>query len=68
MEAMAYRLTQYGHSGGCACKIPPGQLEQVVRGLTKATPRDPVGELPVGLEDGDDAAAGAHPGRTSSPR
>ena len=57
MEAMAYRLTQYAHGGGCACKIPPGELEAVVRGLTKAAPRDPVGELLVGLDDGDDAAA-----------
>ena len=61
MEAMisrpAYRLTQYAHGGGCACKIPPGELEDVVRGLTKASPRDPVGELLVGLDDGDDAAA-----------
>ena len=57
MGAMAYRLTQYAHGGGCACKIPPGELEDVVRGLTKAAPRDPVGELLVGLDDGDDAAA-----------
>ncbi|MGV0718600.1 selenide, water dikinase SelD [Mycolicibacterium sp. XJ662] len=54
---MTYRLTQYAHGGGCACKIPPGELEDVVRGLTLAAPRDPVGELLVGLEDGDDAAA-----------
>lgn len=54
---MEYRLTQYAHGGGCACKIPPGELEEVVRGLTHATPQDPVGELLVGLEDGDDAAA-----------
>ncbi len=57
MEGMAYRLTQYAHGGGCACKIPPGELEDVVRGLTLAAPRDPVGELLVGLDDGDDAAA-----------
>lgn len=57
MVAMTYRLTQYAHGGGCACKIPPGELEDVVRGLTNAAPRDPVGELLVGLDDGDDAAA-----------
>jgi selenide, water dikinase len=57
MEAMGYRLTQYAHGGGCACKIPPGELEEVVRGLTTAAPRDPVAELLVGLDDGDDAAA-----------
>lgn len=52
-----YRLTQYAHGGGCACKIPPGELEEVVRGLTEARPSDPMGELLVGLDDGDDAAA-----------
>ena len=56
MKAMTYRLTQYAHGGGCACKIPPGELEDMVRGLTTAAPRDPVGELLVGLDDGDDAA------------
>lgn len=53
---MAYRLTQYAHGGGCACKIPPGELEDVVRGLT-GTPVNGVGELLVGLDHGDDAAA-----------
>ena len=23
-----YRLTRYAHGGGCACKIPPGELEE----------------------------------------
>jgi selenide,water dikinase len=51
------RLTQYAHGGGCACKIPPGELEEVLRGLGTAVPvRDPVGELLVGLDDGDDAS------------
>ncbi|MGV0838114.1 selenide, water dikinase SelD [Mycolicibacterium thermoresistibile] len=54
---MNYRLTQYAHGGGCACKIPPGELEEVVRGLAGTQPIDPVGELLVGLDDGDDAAA-----------
>ena len=50
------RLTQYAHGGGCACKIPPGELEAVVAGLSgAAAPRGP-GELLVGLDDGDDAA------------
>src|SRR3954449_2571036 len=47
------RLTQYAHGGGCACKIPPGELEEMVRGLTGDTHPD----LLVGLDDGDDAAA-----------
>jgi selenide,water dikinase len=50
------RLTQYAHGGGCACKIPPGELEAVVAGLMgEAVPQGP-GELMVGLDDGDDAA------------
>jgi selenide,water dikinase len=47
-----YRLTQYAHGGGCACKIPPGELEEIVRGL--AAPSSP--DLLVGLDAGDDAA------------
>jgi selenide,water dikinase len=54
---MRYRLTQYAHGGGCACKIPPGELEEVVRGLTGTAAGRPAGELLVGLDDGDDAAA-----------
>jgi selenide,water dikinase len=50
------RLTQYAHGGGCACKIPPGELEAVVAGLTGAGPVDPAAQLVVGLDDGDDAA------------
>ena len=50
------RLTQYAHGGGCACKIPPGELEAVVAGLTAAGPADPAAELVIGLDDGDDAA------------
>ena len=55
-KAGAPRLTQYAHGGGCACKIPPGELESVVAGLIAgAAPAGP-GELVVGLDDGDDAA------------
>jgi selenide,water dikinase len=51
-----FRLTQYAHGGGCACKIPPGELEAVVAGLVgPAAPGGP-GELLVGLDHGDDAA------------
>jgi selenide,water dikinase len=56
MTTTAIRLTQYAHGGGCACKIPPGELEAVVAGLTGVV-TDPAGELLVGLDDGDDAAA-----------
>ncbi|WP_156296771.1 selenide, water dikinase SelD [Mycobacterium paragordonae] len=47
------RLTGYAHGGGCACKIPPGELEEAVRGLTGQAGPDVL----VGLDDGDDAAA-----------
>jgi selenide, water dikinase len=46
------RLTQLAHGGGCACKVPPGELEEMVRGLALPTG----GDLLVGLEHGDDAA------------
>ena len=52
----AVRLTQYAHGGGCACKIPPGELESIIAGLNGASPRGAVSELIVGLADGDDAA------------
>ena len=57
MDAVSYRLTQYAHGGGCACKIPPGELEDVLRGLGLTVPADPAGRLLVGLDSGDDAAA-----------
>jgi selenide, water dikinase len=50
---MRYRLTQYAHGGGCACKIPPGELEAVVAGLIDTGAPD---DLLIGLDDGDDAA------------
>jgi len=46
------RLTQTAHGGGCACKIPPGELEEIVSGLVGVDSPD----LLVGLDDGDDAA------------
>ncbi|BCW54466.1 selenophosphate synthase [Arthrobacter sp. AG367] len=49
----ALRLTDYAHGGGCACKIPPGELEDAVRGLIG----QPGAEVLVGLDSGDDAAA-----------
>ena len=57
MTSLETRLTHYAHGGGCACKIPPGELEHIVAGLVG--PAMPAGtpELLVGLDDGDDAAA-----------
>jgi selenide,water dikinase len=53
---MGIRLTQYAHGGGCACKIPPGDLESVLAGLTGNAAGDRDGSLLVGLATGDDAA------------
>ena len=47
------RLTQYAHGGGCACKIPPGELEAAVAALI---PRQQPPDLLIGVENGDDAA------------
>jgi selenide, water dikinase len=47
------RLTQYARGGGCACKIPPGELEEAVARLIPA--RRPA-DLLIGVEHGDDAA------------
>jgi selenide,water dikinase len=55
------RLTQYAAGGGCACKVPPGELEHVLAGLAGQRPAsgdgNRVGDLLVGLEHGDDGAA-----------
>jgi len=50
----AFRLTQYARGGGCACKIPPGELEETIAGLVP----DGAGaaDLVVGVEHGDDGA------------
>ncbi|MDN6528929.1 MAG: selenide, water dikinase SelD [Brevibacterium sp.] len=53
METSLPRLTEFAHGGGCACKIPPGELEEAVRGLTG----QPGPDVLVGLDDGDDASA-----------
>lgn len=47
------RLTSLARGGGCACKIPPGELEEVVSALADQHSDDVI----VGLDDGDDAAA-----------
>lgn len=50
------RLTSFAHGGGCACKIPPGELEDAVSALTGQAGAAGARVL-VGLEDGDDSAA-----------
>jgi selenide,water dikinase len=52
------RLTQLSRGGGCACKMPPGELEQVVAGLHRSA-----ANLLVGLVGGDDAAVAEVDGR-----
>lgn len=47
------RLTQYASGGGCACKIPPGELEEAIAGLL---PDGAQPDLLIGLDHGDDAA------------
>ncbi|MER5217957.1 selenide, water dikinase SelD [Streptomyces sp. NPDC002838] len=61
------RLTQFAHGGGCACKIPPGELEDVLTGL--ARPQTTAGDstLLVGLATGDDAAVVTLPARDGEP-
>ncbi|WP_333814165.1 selenide, water dikinase SelD [Tabrizicola sp.] len=47
------RLTSLSHGGGCGCKIAPGVLESILRGMA-ALPVPPA--LLVGTETSDDAA------------
>ncbi len=49
------RLTQYAAGGGCACKVPPAELERVLAGLPGSL-GGLGGDLLVGVEHGDDAA------------
>jgi len=52
------RLTQYAAGGGCACKVPPGELERVLAGLPGGHADAATGgSLVVGLENGDDGCA-----------
>ncbi len=48
------RLTQYAAGGGCACKVPPGELEAILGDLPVSRAG---GDLLVGLDHGDDAVA-----------
>jgi selenide,water dikinase len=47
------RLTSFSHGGGCGCKIAPGVLSEILRGVRGwPVPK----ELMVGIETADDAA------------
>lgn len=51
------RLTSYAPGSGCACKIPPGELEEVLAALGPSRPlANPPGRLLAGLDEADDAA------------
>lgn len=47
------RLTSLSHGGGCGCKIAPGVLSEILKGVS-AMPLPK--ELLVGIETSDDAA------------
>jgi selenide,water dikinase len=52
------RLTRFAHGGGCACKLPPGELDVLVAALADGPgPVRPAAELLVGLAGGGDDAA-----------
>ncbi|MGW3954796.1 selenide, water dikinase SelD [Streptomyces sp. NPDC004752] len=63
----APRLTQFAHGGGCACKIPPGELEDVLGALTTPPPATADAPLLIGLATGDDAAVIALPTPDGAP-
>ncbi|MFA5591591.1 MAG: selenide, water dikinase SelD [Lysobacteraceae bacterium] len=50
------RLTSLAHGGGCGCKIAPGPLEDILRGVTSGLPLPLPPALLVGTETSDDAA------------
>src|SRR5690625_795983 len=52
-HATVPRLTTTASGGGCACKIPPGELEEAVAQLAGQD----FDSVIVGVDDGDDAAA-----------
>lgn len=52
IDAKDVKLTSFTRGLGCACKLRPQALHQVLQGL--ATPTDPA--LLVGTSTGDDAA------------
>src|SRR5699024_11856751 len=55
------RLTTTASGGGCACKIPPGELEAAVAQLAGQDHDHVI----VGVDDGDDAAAVRLDGETA---
>lgn len=66
-----FRLTSLTSGGGCSCKLPPGQLEELLAsaygdlGRKLSSPAVAGAELACGLESGDDATVVSLPGRES---
>ncbi|MDP3511138.1 MAG: selenide, water dikinase SelD [Sulfuritalea sp.] len=53
LSANPIRLTSFSHGGGCGCKVAPGLLTEILRGVRNfPVPK----ELLVGIETADDAA------------
>ena len=52
-ERPPLRLTRFSHGGGCGCKIAPGVLSNILRGLDRSILPE---ALLVGIETADDAA------------
>ncbi|MGW4277398.1 selenide, water dikinase SelD [Streptomyces seoulensis] len=61
------RLTRFARGGGCACKIPPGELEHLIGSLTAPFPASAGTPLLVGAATGDDAAVVALPAPGGGP-
>jgi selenide,water dikinase len=53
-EAQPVRLVTYSHGAGCACKLGPADLTEVLQQITPQLPVDPA--VLVGFDTGDDAA------------
>jgi selenide, water dikinase len=52
-ERPPLRLTRFSHGGGCGCKIAPGVLQKILRGVDRTLVPE---ALLVGIETADDAA------------
>ena len=51
-DTQAIKLTSFAHGGGCGCKIAPGVLADILKGVSGFVPPP----LLVGTETADDAA------------
>ena len=51
-DDLQIKLTSFAHGGGCGCKVAPGVLGEILRGVSRIVPP----QLLVGLDTADDAA------------